>query len=138
MATTDATGILPTDRRGPRIVALIGGVLLLVLGLWAFAAPESFYEALAVYPPYNAHFVRDIGAFQVGLGLVLVLAARMPDGLRAALLGVGGGGLLHAGGHLLDRDLGGNPVVDIPFLSILAVALLIAAVYAGRRTYPRA
>jgi peptidoglycan/LPS O-acetylase OafA/YrhL len=132
MRTTEP-GILPADRRGPRIVALVAGVLLVLLGLWAFAAPRSFFDAVATYEPYNAHFVRDLGAFQFGLGMTLALVARMRDGLRAALLGVGGGALLHVSGHVLDRDMGGTPAVDIPFLAIMAVALLIAAVYAGRR-----
>lgn len=113
-----------------RLVTLVGAGSFLLFGLWAFAAPQAFFDALAVFPPFNAHFVRDIGAFQVGLGAVLGLAS-FPDrfdGLAAALLGVGTGGLLHAVGHVLDSGLGGNPVVDIPSLGLLAVALLAAGV----------
>ena len=118
-----------------RGVALLGAAAFLGFGLWAFVAPAAFYDTAAVFPPYNAHFVRDIGAFQVGLGAVLGLAA-FPDrveGVAAALLGVGTGGLVHAVGHVLDSDLGGNPALDIPGLGLLALALLAAGVARLRR-----
>ncbi len=113
-----------------RTVTLIGAVSLVGFGLWAFLAPESFFEQLAMFEPYNTHFLHDIGAFQVGLGAVLALAAfpERIDGLAAALLGVGTGALLHAIGHVIDSDLGGTPATDIPTLGILAVVLLVAGI----------
>jgi hypothetical protein len=36
--------------------------------------PRSFFTALAAFEPYNQHFIQDIGAFQIGLGAVLLLA----------------------------------------------------------------
>ena len=67
-----------------RAVAIVGGVGFIALGLWAMVDPRSFFEALATFQPYNQHFVQDIVAFQVGLGMVLLLAG-VPvraDGLR--------------------------------------------------------
>lgn len=113
-----------------RAVALIAAAFLVGFGLWAFLAPQSFFEQLAMFEPYNVHFLHDIGAFQVGLGAVLALAAfpERFDGLAAALLGVGAGGLLHAIGHVIDSDLGGSPSTDIPSLGILALVLLAAGI----------
>lgn len=113
-----------------RAVALIGAAFLIGFGLWAFLAPQSFFDQLAAFEPYNVHFLHDIGAFQVGLGAVLALAAfpDRVDGLAAALLGVGAGGLLHTVGHVMDSDLGGSPATDIPTFGILAVALLAAGI----------
>ncbi len=113
-----------------RTVTLVGAVFLVGFGLWAFLAPESFFEQLAAFEPYNIHFLHDIGAFQVGLGAVLALAAfpERIDGLAAALLGVGTGALLHAVGHVIDSGLGGTPATDIPTLGILAVVLLAAGI----------
>lgn len=107
----------------------------IAFGLWALIAPRSFFDALATFEPYNRHFLHDIGAFQVGLGAVLLLAAfpRRIDGLAAALLGVGLGGLLHTFAHVLDTDLGGTPATDIPSLGLLAVALLAAGAARMRR-----
>lgn len=113
-----------------RAVTLVGAAFFVAFGLWAFLAPQSFFDQLAMFEPYNVHFLHDIGAFQVGLGAVLALAAfpERFDGLAAALLGVGGGALLHSVGHVIDSDLGGSPATDIPTLGILAVVLLAAGI----------
>jgi multicomponent Na+:H+ antiporter subunit D len=50
-------------------------------------APTSFFEQAATFEPYNAHFIRDLGAFQIGLGAVLLLAAFSRDALLVALAG---------------------------------------------------
>ena len=112
----------------PRVVAIIGGVGLVALGLWAMADPRSFFEALARFEPYNQHFLQDIGAFQVGLGAVLLLAGApaRADGLMVALLGVGVGAAFHAVSHVIGRDLGGTPERDIPAFAVMAVAFLAA------------
>jgi len=66
-------------------------MVFVVFGVWAMADPRSFFEVLARFEPYNQHFLQDIGAFQVGLGAVLLLAVAMTaaDALAAALLGTG-------------------------------------------------
>lgn len=116
-----------------RWVAAVTGSVLAAAGLWAFAVPASFFEVIATYEPYNRHFLHDLGAFMVGLGAVLVLAAWRPrHGLAVALTGVGIGSALHAVSHVVDRDLGGNPVRDIPALTVLAVLLLAAGRSAWR------
>ena len=112
----------------PRAVAIIGGVGFVALGLWAMVAPRSFFDALATFEPYNRHFLQDIGAFQVGLGVVLLLAS-LPgrtDGLAVALVGVGVGAALHTVSHIVGRDLGGTPETDIPVFAGFAVLLLAA------------
>ena len=110
-----------------RNVALAAGALLVALGVWAMAAPRSFFTTLATFEPYNQHFLQDIGAFQIGLGAVLLLAVRSDaDALAVALGGVGIGGLAHLVSHLIGLDLGGAPVRDIPFFSFLTVLLLWA------------
>lgn len=89
---------------------------------------------LARFEPYNQHFVQDIGAFQIGLGIVLLIAAIRPrtDGLTVALLGAGSGAAAHAVSHLIGRDLGGKPATDIPFFIAIALLLLVAGVLRGR------
>lgn len=118
-----------TRGRGfPRVVAYLGGTGFVALGAWAMVAPRAFFEAVACFEPYNQHFLQDIGAFQIGLGAVLLLAgaAARADGLAVALLGVGVGALLHTVSHILGRDLGGNPATDIPTFAMLTVLLLAA------------
>lgn len=108
-------------------VAVAAGVFFTVFGLWAFAAPQSFFDAIATYEPYNRHFSHDLGAFQLGLGAVLLLAAWRPGhGLATTLAGAGFGSAFHAVAHVLDRDLGGRPAIDIPGLVAIAVVLAVA------------
>ncbi len=111
--------------RTVRVVLAIAGAFFVLFGLWAFAAPASFYDAVATFEPYNAHFVRDIGAFQLGLGAVLLLALLPWSAAAVALLGAGVGSLAHALGHVLDRDLGGTPATDIPTFTLVAIVLLV-------------
>jgi hypothetical protein len=110
----------------PRVVAIVGGIGFVGLGVWAMADPRSFFEAVARFEPYNQHFLQDVGAFQVGLGVVLLLAG-LPgraDGLTVALIGVGAAAALHTVSHIVGRDLGGVPDRDIPTFAVMAALLL--------------
>ncbi len=112
----------------PRVVAMAGGAGFVALGVWAMVDPRSFFDALARFEPYNQHFLQDIGAFQVGLGVVLLLAGLSvrADGLTVALVGVGTAAALHAVSHIVGRDLGGTPERDIPAFAAMAILLLAA------------
>lgn len=107
-------------------VAALAGLFFVAFGLWAFLAPVSFYERIATFPPYNRHFMHDVGAFQIGLGAALLAALRWRDALFVVLLGVGVGAAVHVLSHIIDCDLGGRGS-DLPSLALLAVVLLAAA-----------
>jgi uncharacterized membrane protein len=110
-----------------RIVAALGGLSFLVAGVWAFVHPLSFSEVVAPFPPLNVHFLRDAGAFQIGLGVALLLPLVRADALLVALAAVGTASLFHLASHVIDIDRGGEPVWDLVSLSILAGVLLLAA-----------
>ena len=130
---TQATGV---GHRLPRAVAIIGGIGFVALGLWGMLGPRSFFDAVATFEPYNRHFLQDIGAFQIGLGAVLLLAAvpRRTDELALALLGVGVGALFHTVSHIVGQDLGGTPSTDIPVFGAIAILLLGAGALRWRQT----
>lgn len=113
--------------RFERSVAAVAGFVFLVAGMWAFFAPASFFEAAATFEPYNVHLIRDIGAFQIGIGAVLVFGVLLRDALLATLAGASAGAVFHLISHVIDRDLGGDPVVDIPVFGLTAVLLVAAA-----------
>ncbi|MDG1368455.1 MAG: hypothetical protein P8P85_15470 [Acidimicrobiales bacterium] len=115
----------PVDRF-PRTIARVGGGLLLAFGLWAMAGPRSFFDSLATFDPYNQHLIQDLGAFQIGLGVVLLVAALVSpsDGLLTGLVGVGAAMAAHVVSHAVGHDLGGNPKVDIPVFALLGGLLL--------------
>jgi hypothetical protein len=71
---------------------LRSGVLLVAatalgVGLWALPFPRSFYEDfpfpgwdwISTLGPYNEHLVRDYGAMNLALGVLLVSAAISPE-----------------------------------------------------------
>jgi peptidoglycan/LPS O-acetylase OafA/YrhL len=119
-----------------RAVTLAGAAVVIVAGAWAFLGPGSFYERVAHFPPYNRHFLHDVGAFQLGLGAALALALGGWDGRRVALWTVAVASVLHAASHIIDRDLGGRGT-DSLALTLLAAALLAAALLTGRPPAPR-
>lgn len=119
-----------------RIIAGVIGFFYVVTGAWSFLFPAYFYSAVANFFPYNLHLLHDVGAFQIGLGAVLVTAALSGKGLVAALVGVLAGSLLHLAAHLLDIQLGGHPATDLPTLALI-VAVLTSALVLELRTNAR-
>lgn len=109
-----------------RAAAWSVGCFWLGSGLWAFLAPQSFFDQLATFPPYNEHLLHDIGAFSIGLGAVIVLALLRLSALRSALLGVGVGSVFHVASHLIDYDQKPDPA-DVVGLSLVALVTLAAA-----------
>ena len=105
----------------------LGAVFFLAFGLWPFFDARSFFDDVANFEPYNAHFLHDVGAFQIGLGATLALALwRRTDAIFVALAGAGIAAPLHVAAHLRDADLGGNDS-DTLVLAIIAVLLLAGA-----------
>ncbi len=96
-------------------------------------APQNFFETLADYPPYNEHFLHDIGAFQIGLRATLVFALIWrSDALLVALAGCGVGGAFHIWAHLTDHDLGGETYQTV-IIGLVAALLFTGAAMQWRR-----
>src|SRR3989337_2058889 len=98
-------------------------VFYVALGVWPFFSPRSFYDVLAEFPPYNPHFLRDVGAFTVGIGAGVLAALKWRGSLTANLAGASAASILHVISHIVDRDQGGKPT-DIPLLAVLAVVIV--------------
>lgn len=133
------TGPVPGQRRFVAATALTLGTLTVVLGVWALVMPTSFATTIAPFAPYNAHYLHDVGAFQIAIGVSLLLAARQGDGLLVALGGYVTGGACHTLAHVIDRDHGGNPT-DVPLLGAMvafAMVALVLRVQALKRVAPR-
>ena len=110
-----------------RVVALLAGLFFVALGVWAFFGPHSFYVRLAHFPPYNRHFLHDVGAFQIGIGLATLVALRWSDSLLVALTGFAVASGLHTVSHAMDRHIGGH-ASDVPALGTLTLVALYAIV----------
>ena len=82
-----ATGSGPEPgRRFVVTVTLLTGVFMVAAGAWALLGPDSFADAVRF--PRHVHFVHDAGAFQLGIGIILLLGATWRDGLALALAGL--------------------------------------------------
>jgi hypothetical protein len=119
-----------------RAIAVVGGLFFLVTGVWAFVAPHSFFNSVATFPPYNRHFLHDLGAFQIGLGAALFAALIWSDALLVALLSTGIAGAIHAAAHFEDSSLGGRKS-DPWLLALFAFALLAGALLRSREVSSR-
>jgi hypothetical protein len=111
------------------LVTVVAAVVFLVFGLWPFIDPESFFDDVAEFEPYNEHFLHDIGAFQIGIGATLAIALwRRSDAILAALAGAGIGSAFHTVAHIRDNDLGGQDS-DAFVFGVFTAILLAAAVW---------
>ncbi|HVM18519.1 MAG TPA: hypothetical protein VM307_01015 [Egibacteraceae bacterium] len=104
----------------------LGIAFFVVFGLWAFAHPPSFYELVATFPPYNAHFLRDVGAFMLGLGMCLAAALRWSDAMLVALAGTATAAVAHLASHVIDGAHGPGGITT-GGLVLVALLLVMAA-----------
>jgi uncharacterized membrane protein len=110
-----------------KITLVVGGLAMLVPGVWAFVAPVGFADTIATFDPYNRHYLHDVGAFQIGVGVATLTALRWRDGAVVALAGFLAASAVHAVSHFWDRSLGGR-AADGPLIALLAVLALVALV----------
>ena len=123
----------PTSRptpmdRGRRFVLTVtglAGLFMTAAGMAALLAPNWFAEAAGF--PRHTHFVHDAGAFQLGIGITLLLALIWHDGLALVLAGFLVANTTHAVNHAADLDLGGHSADPwgLAALSLLTAAALV-------------
>lgn len=125
-----------------RVVRVALGILALIgiqVGVWAAFAPRSFYDDfpgsgrvwVAVDGPYNEHLVRDVGALNLALAVVAIVALVTLS--RAAVLAAGGAwlayGIPHLVYHLRHLDtLDSADAFAVPFtlaLNVLVAGLVV-------------
>lgn len=129
---------------GARWLAGLTGLVLLGNGLMMLFAGPAWYEAVpgvTATGPYNAHFIRDIGAIYVSGGLALGWFAWRPaegwPAMAAAALWL----VMHAAIHVYDAACGGHPLSDVrrDFVGIyLLAAIPLALALFSRPTVARA
>jgi len=120
---------MPRAQLVSNLVVAVFGVFTLSLGIWALADTTSFFDNIADWPPYNRHFIHDLGAFQIALGAALLFALIWQgDAVLAALGGGAIGATLHSIVHITDEEFGGSDV-DPYLLGIVALILVVAFVW---------
>lgn len=119
------------------------------LGVWATFAPRSFYDGfpgfgrswISLDGPYNEHLVRDVGALNLALAVVLVWALVTLDRqvVFAASVAAIAWGLPHVAYHAANTDgwAASDLVASLGGLTLFA-ALPVAVAVMARRHLPSA
>jgi hypothetical protein len=126
-----------TTLRKAALVVLVAGSG--TVGAWALAAPRSFYDDfpgagrvwIAVDGPFNEHLVRDVGALNLALALVAVVA--LVTGSLLVARTAGGAQLVYGVPHLAYHALhldGFDTADAVGIVVSLAFALVAAALAA--------
>ena len=113
----------------------------LAVGIWALFLPRSFYEDfpssgrewVSTLGPYDEHLVRDVGEFNLAFGVLLALAAILPDRrlVRVSLVAYLVYTVPHFIFHLTQThafSMGDNlaQLISLGFQVVLPVAILLA------------
>lgn len=131
----------PVVRAGLGVLA----VPHLLMGLWAVAAPRSFFVGFpgygpgwtAAHPPFNEHLTVDLGATFLAFGVLLGLAAVLADRRVTAvvLVGLAVFGGVHLTYHLLEPgELAGRPLLASTISLVLGVVMPLGLLWLNRRT----
>ena len=90
------------SERELRWALVFPGLFLLVTGVMALVAPDTFFRQIGDYGVENSHYVGDVGAFQAAAGIGVLISIWRPA-WRAPLLWVGAAWFgLHSLNHLFD------------------------------------
>jgi hypothetical protein len=115
------------------IACLLNSGVMLVFGVWALLLPASF-AALIDFPPYNEHLLHDLGAFQIGIGVILCLVVVWSDATAVALVGFLVAGTIHVINHSFDHELGGHAADSWGLAPLVVVAAVGLIVHLRRRS----
>jgi hypothetical protein len=106
-------------------------------GFYGFAAvallffPQWFYNTLATFPPFNRHFMGDVGAFGLGIAALLFCAALEPKAHAWALCCAALIGFTHGANHVFDCVLSGCTMQHFALDSLPHLLLGGSSLWAG-------
>ena len=121
----------------PAVLA-VSGITQLIVGVWTFVSPGSFYDVVATYPPENDHFLKDVGSWNLALGLAALIAARTPSWQRGMLGVLAVLYAFHALSHGIDVDQADPESSGVVTLvtQVAAAALFAVLFLRARRETP--
>ena len=128
-STQQTTPARSTDRVVSTALVL-AALTSLVFGLWAYIAPSHFQSVIAPWASLGEHFLRDGGAFQIGIGSMVVAALYCRDAITVVLTGSSVATLLHAISHMIDVDY--RHAAFIAAIGLLYAVACVARVRSAR------
>ena len=89
-----------------RAIILAGGIFYVLVGLSLLLIPTWFFYTIGNFPPFNRHYMGDLGSFSLPIGAGLIIAFRNPIRHFGILNVVIAANLLHAINHIYDAMVG--------------------------------
>lgn len=124
-----------TQVRIAQCIILLSGVFYMLAGLALLFAPAWFFDKIGPFPPFNRHYMGDLGSFLLPMGVGLLLAARDPARQRLLIGLMIAGSLLHTANHSYDALVGAEPLshwlADVGPLVVIAALMLVAYALVG-------
>src|SRR5258705_6682091 len=84
------------------VTLIVFGVYSVLLGLFMFVTPGTFFDTLGNFGARNDHYIFDNATFEFPLGLMMLAAARWPSWRGPALAFAPPHCRLHAVSHIND------------------------------------
>ena len=108
---------------------------LLITGVMAMVAPDTFFDQIGKYGAENSHYVGDVGAFTTASGIGVLISIWRPS-WRVPLLWVGAAWFgLHALNHAFDTGEArsvGRGIADTALLALGGIGSAYLALAAQR------
>lgn len=109
-----------TTRLTVTTAVIVAALSMLAFGAWSWLDPDGF-AAWAGWPNH-VHFLHDAGAFQMGIGMMMIWALRWRDAVAVVLAGFVFTNTFHAYNHAMDLDMGGHDSDPWLLLALSAIA----------------
>ena len=91
-----------TRARYVEVILIVFGVYSVLLGLFMFIAPGTFFDSLGSFGARNDHYIFDNASFEFPLGLMMLAAVRWSSWRVPALTFAALHWGLHALSHIID------------------------------------
>ena len=115
-----------------RLLVVAAGGLHLAAGLLMLLAPRTFYDEVGTFPPFNAHYLRDLATWYVAFGCALLVAARRPAWRLPLLALVVLQYALHVVNHVIDAG-DPEPAWKGPVTAVVLAVIGAFLAWMGRR-----
>jgi hypothetical protein len=119
------------SRAWVRAVVLVGGIFYTFIGLALLFAPTWFFNTIGTFPPFNRHYMGDLGSFILPMGIGLIIASRNPARHWGLIGAVVAANLFHAINHVYDAIIGNQPMSRwmLDSVPLLVFAIIFGIAY---------
>jgi len=123
-----------------RLLILVAGLNYVLTGLALLVAPTWFFENIGTFGSFNRHYLGDLGAFLLPMGIGLLVAAGQPHRHYVLIAVVAAGNIIHASNHIYDAILGQEDLAHwlSDTIPLIFFAVIFMLVFWERRRQPRA